>query len=378
MRTSFTAASPSPSEPDGTDRHGSSASMSSVPSGWRSSPSRRRRCRRGSAAARRRGGGVLREEGPAGPGRQLLHLPLRRHQLQGRPAADDRNGLLQGGNSGPAVVPGEPEKSLLIQAVRHDARTSKMPPKKQLVGRADRRPDAVDQGRRGLAGGRCRAVASASPTPKYEKLRKEHWAWQPLDRARAARRSATLPGRVDDIDRFVLARLEEKGLKPVGDADKVDPDPPGHLRPDRPAADARGDRRLRRRTRRRRLREGGGPAAGLAGLRRALGPALARRRPLRRIDRLVAQPPVSRTPGAIAITSSTRSTTTSRTTSSSASRSPATCCRPARDAERDEHADRHRLPGAGRQGRQPAVQGPVHHGQRRRTDRHGQPRRSWA
>ena len=36
---------------------------------------------------------------------------------------DDRNGLLQGGNSGPAVVPGKPEKSLLIQAVRHDRRS---------------------------------------------------------------------------------------------------------------------------------------------------------------------------------------------------------------------------------------------------------------
>src|SRR5262249_2540402 len=32
---------------------------------------------------------------------------------------DDRGGLVQGGNSGPAVVPGQPEKSLLIQAVRH-------------------------------------------------------------------------------------------------------------------------------------------------------------------------------------------------------------------------------------------------------------------
>ncbi len=33
---------------------------------------------------------------------------------------DDRNGLIQGGNSGPAVVPGKPEESLLLQAVRHE------------------------------------------------------------------------------------------------------------------------------------------------------------------------------------------------------------------------------------------------------------------
>src|ERR1700722_2872102 len=33
---------------------------------------------------------------------------------------DDRNGLIQGGNTGPAVVPGKPEKSLLLQAVKHE------------------------------------------------------------------------------------------------------------------------------------------------------------------------------------------------------------------------------------------------------------------
>src|SRR4051794_1270461 len=34
---------------------------------------------------------------------------------------DDRNGLLNGGGRGPAVVPGQPEKSLLLRAVRHTA-----------------------------------------------------------------------------------------------------------------------------------------------------------------------------------------------------------------------------------------------------------------
>ena len=36
---------------------------------------------------------------------------------------DDRNGLIQGGNRGPAVVPGDPENSLLIQAVRQTTTT---------------------------------------------------------------------------------------------------------------------------------------------------------------------------------------------------------------------------------------------------------------
>src|SRR3954453_20390746 len=44
---------------------------------------------------------------------------------------DDRAGLLAGGNSGPAVVPGHPEKSLLLKAIKHEGK-SKMPPRKKL------------------------------------------------------------------------------------------------------------------------------------------------------------------------------------------------------------------------------------------------------
>ena len=45
---------------------------------------------------------------------------------------DDRNGLLTGGGRGPAVVPGQPEKSLLIKAIRYDDKDLKMPPSKKL------------------------------------------------------------------------------------------------------------------------------------------------------------------------------------------------------------------------------------------------------
>ena len=78
-----------------------------------------------------------------------------------------------------------------------------------------------------------------------------------------------------------------------------------------------------------RLREGGRPPARLAALWRALGVQVARRRPLRRHQRLRARSGPSATPGAIATTSSTPSIATSRTTASSASRSPATKCSPA-------------------------------------------------
>src|SRR5262245_52518855 len=53
------------------------------------------------------------------------------HSADTKPAGglrvDDRNGLLTGGNSGPAIVPGYPEKSLLIRRVTHKDQTRRMP-----------------------------------------------------------------------------------------------------------------------------------------------------------------------------------------------------------------------------------------------------------
>ena len=46
---------------------------------------------------------------------------------------DSRAAMLKGGESGPAVILGQPEKSLLVQAVRHAAGDLKMPPKERLA-----------------------------------------------------------------------------------------------------------------------------------------------------------------------------------------------------------------------------------------------------
>ena len=45
-------------------------------------------------------------------------------------------GMRKGGQSGPAVVPGSPEESLLVQAVRYDDELTKMPPKEKLPSAA--------------------------------------------------------------------------------------------------------------------------------------------------------------------------------------------------------------------------------------------------
>jgi hypothetical protein len=132
---------------------------------------------------------------------------------------DDRNGLIQGGNRGPAVVPGDPGNSLLIQAVLQTDEELKMPPKKHLS--ADEIAVLTKWIKDGAAWPVVDAAAVLSKTnPKYDKLRKEHWAWQRLKEAWPPDlHDASWPR--SDIDRFVLARLEETGLKPVCDANKL-------------------------------------------------------------------------------------------------------------------------------------------------------------
>ncbi len=130
---------------------------------------------------------------------------------------DDRNGLLTGGSRGPAVIPFKPDESLLIKAVTRMGKL-KMPPERPL---AEADVAILKQWiRDGAAWTRVEAVASDRRiVADYAKLRKEHWAWQPL-------RDSKVPVVIDadwprdPIDRFLLARMTERGLKPVADADK--------------------------------------------------------------------------------------------------------------------------------------------------------------
>jgi cytochrome c553 len=131
---------------------------------------------------------------------------------------DDRNGLLNGGGRGPAVVPGHPEKSLLIHAVQQTGKL-KMPQGKQLT---DAQVAILTKWiKDGAIWPRVDLPASlGAHKAKYERLRKEHWAWQPLSSPKTpAVKDAGWAH--DDIDRFLLAKLDEKGLRPTADADAL-------------------------------------------------------------------------------------------------------------------------------------------------------------
>jgi hypothetical protein len=125
---------------------------------------------------------------------------------------DTRSGLLEGGDSGPSLVPGKPESSLLIKALRHEENA--MPPKNKLA-------DAI-------VADFVRWIEMGAPDPREGAVAKPasdadagraFWASQP------PRRHAAPPVRDGawprtPIDRFVLAPLEAKGLRPARDADR--------------------------------------------------------------------------------------------------------------------------------------------------------------
>jgi hypothetical protein len=151
---------------------------------------------------------------------------------------DSREAMLKGGASGPAIVPGDPDKSLLIQAVRQTGEKLKMPKGGRL------KPDEVEALTEWVKSGApwpaATAISAASasapgaaadrsagkgavPTAKpyvITAAQRAFWSFQPLQKP-------PLPSvaRSDwaktDIDRFVLARLEREGLAPVAAADKL-------------------------------------------------------------------------------------------------------------------------------------------------------------
>ena len=124
---------------------------------------------------------------------------------------DTRAGLIRGGARGPALVAGHPERSRLIQAVRHEG-ALKMPPAGQLS--ANQIAALEDWVRSGAQWPVIRTgdVARASRPVA-------HWAFRPV--RRPAVPAVRTPSWVrTPVDAFILARLETKGLNPSPPADR--------------------------------------------------------------------------------------------------------------------------------------------------------------
>ncbi|MGQ0636567.1 MAG: PSD1 and planctomycete cytochrome C domain-containing protein [Planctomycetaceae bacterium] len=137
-------------------------------------------------------------------------------KLKGDLLLDTRAGVRKGGDSGPALVPGDPEASLLITAVRQTQDDLRMPPDKKLsdsqiadleawIKRGAPQPPDAKPGP-----GRLETAAATA---------RNHWAFQPV-------KQPEIPVVEDQgwvrspVDAFILATLESKDMQPSPPADR--------------------------------------------------------------------------------------------------------------------------------------------------------------
>ncbi|MDB6072009.1 MAG: hypothetical protein JWL81_3180 [Verrucomicrobiales bacterium] len=133
---------------------------------------------------------------------------------------DDRRGLLEGGKTGPALVVGNPDNSLLVQRLRHADESKRMP--KESDALTDSEVEVLTTWIRDGAAWPAERIPSGigRVRPEIEALKMSHWAWQPLKNPTAPEvRDAAWAK--SDVDRFVLSGLEKEGLSPVADADRT-------------------------------------------------------------------------------------------------------------------------------------------------------------
>ena len=131
---------------------------------------------------------------------------------------DSRQAMLAGGDTGPVIVPGNPEQSLLIESI-HYGGTYEMPPDSKLPSaEIDLLNQWVSMGAPWPAEG-ADADLEDTETFSLQQRKENHWCWHPL--------KSSDPPAVQDvlwprqfIDRFILSRLEQADLEPAKEVNR--------------------------------------------------------------------------------------------------------------------------------------------------------------
>jgi hypothetical protein len=140
-------------------------------------------------------------------------------KLKGGLQLDHREHMLAGGDTSPAIRPGDVEASLLVESIRYGNDDLQMPPKGRLG------PEVVADFEKWIAGGAAwpeepaprRGEGSGDESFDLRNRYEEHWSWRPVVKPESpAVKLADWPR--DELDRFVLARIEEAGLRPAEEA----------------------------------------------------------------------------------------------------------------------------------------------------------------
>ncbi|NNE90924.1 MAG: DUF1553 domain-containing protein [Verrucomicrobiales bacterium] len=128
-------------------------------------------------------------------------------KTKGGLALDSKSGWEVGGESGPAIIPGDPENSLLIQAIRHEHEDLKMP------GKSEKLPASSialfeKWVRDGASDPRVTDIAQSGMQERIGNAQRDHWSFQPFTEPEPP----AVEGATHPIDRFVRHRLKAEGL----------------------------------------------------------------------------------------------------------------------------------------------------------------------
>jgi hypothetical protein len=137
---------------------------------------------------------------------------------------DYKDGLLDGGETGPGIIPGDPEGSLLMQVLKHEIKDLKMP-----KGGPKLMPNVLSDFKKWITEGAFdprvdppteEQFAQDTAWEKIRERRKQWWSFQPI----GLQNVPTVPGSdwsEHPVDKFLQARWAEKGLKPNKEADAL-------------------------------------------------------------------------------------------------------------------------------------------------------------
>src|SRR5260370_1314148 len=143
--------------------------------------------------------------------------PCHTDSAMGHLRVDSRESLLKGGSRGPAIVPNDPDKSLMIQAVRQTGEL-KMPKGGKLT--PEQVQSLTDWVKMGAPWPRSKPVLTASASQfKISSEQRAFWSFQPL-KTPATPSVKNAHWAKTAIDRLVLAKLESQGISPAPAAER--------------------------------------------------------------------------------------------------------------------------------------------------------------
>ena len=146
------------------------------------------------------------------------------NKAKGDLVLDYKDGLLDGGETGPALIPGKPKKSLLLQVLRHEIQDLKMP-----KGGPKVMPEVLSDFERWIANGAFdprleppteKQLAQETAWEKIRERRKQWWSFQPVDRPKVPQ-VAEKNWSDHPVDQFLKSKMEEADIHPNSETDAL-------------------------------------------------------------------------------------------------------------------------------------------------------------